>query len=259
MISRRSFFVVATLFSLNACKSGDSQTAAPAGAEQTATTAANPVDQATAGNVTGVVKFTGSKPKMQKIAMGADAYCKTAHTTDMYSEEVVVNPNNTLKFVYVYVKSGLGALKFPVPTEPVVFDQKGCVYTPHVAAVQAGQPLKVRNSDSVLHNVNARPTKNQGFNFGQPVQGMETAKMFSTPEVMIPVKCDVHPWMHGWIGVQDHPFASVTGDDGSFSLKNLPPGAYEIEAWHEKYGTAVQKVTVGAKETKTIEFTFKGA
>jgi hypothetical protein len=195
---------------------------------------------------------------MQKISMVADAACKTAHTTDVYSEDVVVNPNNTLKFVYVYVKSGLKDLKFPTPTEPAVFDQKGCMYIPHVSAVQAGQPLLVRNSDSVLHNVNARPVKNPGFNFGQPVQGMESKKSFATPEVMIPVKCDVHPWMHGWIGVQNHPYAAVSGDDGSFTLKNLPPGEYEIEAWHEKYGTSVQKVTVGAKETKKIEFTFKG-
>lgn len=260
MISRRSSFVISMLIALCACKGGGgTQSTAPESGQQQTAVAQSPVDSATAGNITGIVKFSGTKPKMQKISMGADAFCKTAHTSDVYSEEVVVNSNNTLKYVYVYVKSGLGSLKFPAPAEPVVFDQKGCMYTPHVAAVQAGQMLEVRNSDSVLHNVNARPAKNQGFNFGQPVQGMKTSKTFTTPEVMVPVKCDVHPWMHGWIGVQDHPYASVTGDDGSFSLKNLPPGEYEVEAWHEKYGTSVQKITVGAKETKTIEFTFKGA
>jgi plastocyanin len=133
------------------------------------------------------------------------------------------------------------------------------MYTPHVAAVQVGQEVVVRNSDGVLHKVNVRPTKNQGFNFGQPVQGMENKKTFTTAEVMIPVKCDVHPWMHGWIGVQDHPFAAVSDENGAFSLNNLPPGTYEIEAWHEKYGTSTQTVTVGAKETKSITFTFKGA
>ena len=257
MMFRNSVLLASTLFVLGACKSGSNQSAAPAESAPAAT-AQSPVDAATAGNITGTVKFSGAKPKMQKIAMTADAFCKSAHTGDVYSEEVVVNPNNTLKFVYVYVKSGLGDLKFPTPAEPVVFDQKGCIYTPHVAAVQVGQELKIRNSDSVLHNVNVRPTKNKGFNLGQPVQGMETAKSFDTPEVMIPAKCDVHPWMHGWIGVQAHPYASVTSDTGSFALNNLPPGTYEIEAWHEKYGTSVQKVTIGAKESKTIEFTFKG-
>jgi hypothetical protein len=159
----------------------------------------------------------------------------------------------------VYVKSGLGDKKFPAPTTPVIFDQKGCMYSPHVAAVQVGQEMIVRNSDGVLHNVDAHPAKNQPFNFGQPVQGMENKKVFTAPEVMIPVKCDVHPWMHGWIGVQDHPYAAVTDEQGAFTFKDLPPGTYEIEAWHEKYGTAHQTVTVGAKESKTIEFTFKSA
>lgn len=259
MMSRSSIYVFSGLLVLSACKGGGNT---PAGTNETApqtAAAQSPVDPATAANITGVVKFTGTKPKMQKISMGADAYCKTAHSTDVMSEEVVVNANNTLKYVYVYVKSGLGDMKFPVPSEPVVLDQQGCMYVPHVAAIMTGQTLRVRNDDTVLHNVNARPAKNQGFNLGQPVKGMTSDKVFGTPEVMIPVKCDVHPWMHGWIGVQSHPFASVTGDDGSFSLNNLPPGEYEIEAWHEKYGTAVQKVTVGAKENKTIEFTFKGA
>jgi plastocyanin len=216
------------------------------------------IDAATAANITGSVKFAGAKPKTQKISMNADAYCKTAHTTDVMSDQVVLNANNTLKNVYVYVKSGLGDMKFPVPAEPVILDQVGCMYHPHVVAVQAGQTLKVRNSDGVLHNVNARPTINQGFNFGQPVKGMTNDKVFASAETMIPVKCDVHPWMSGFIGVQNHPYASVTGDDGSFSLKNLPPGEYEIEAWHEKYGTATQKVTIGAQENKAIEFSFKG-
>jgi plastocyanin len=175
------------------------------------------------------------------------------------SEEVVVNPNGTLKNVYVYVKSGLGDKKFPAPSTPAVFDQHGCMYHPHVLSVQTGQEIIVRNSDGVLHNINARPKLNKGFNFGQPVQGMESKKSFDKPEVMIPVKCDVHPWMNAWMGVQDHPFAAVTGDDGSFSLKGLPAGTYTIEAWHEKYGVSDQTVTIGATETKSITFTFKGA
>lgn len=257
---RSSHLVAVTLLTFAACKAkNQSESAAPTEAASATAQTASPVDAATAANVEGSVKFTGTKPKMQKIAMNADAQCKTAHATDVMSEEVVINANNTLKYVYVYVKSGLGDMKFPTPTEPAVLDQKGCLYTPHMIAVQANQPIKIVNSDGVLHNVNARPTKNQGFNIGQPVKDMSTIKTFTTPEVMIPVKCDVHPWMHSFIGVQNHPYAAVTSDDGSFALKNLPPGEYEIEAWHEKFGTAVQKVTVGANETKKIEFTFKGA
>jgi hypothetical protein len=258
---RSSHLIIAALFAVAACKAkNQSESAAPTETATTATAAAtSPVDAATAGNIEGVVKFTGTKPKEQKIAMNADAQCKASHTTDVMAQDVVVNPNNTLQYVYVYVKSGLGALKFPAPTTPVVLNQTGCMYSPHVVAVQVGQPFVIRNSDGVLHNVNVRPTINQGFNIGQPIKGMETTKTFTAPEVMIPVKCDVHPWMHGWIGVQDNPYASVTDDTGAFSLKNLPPGDYEITAWHEKYGTATQKVTVGAKETKKIEFTFKGA
>lgn len=256
MTFRSSIYLFSGLIALSACKSGNS-TNATTETTPAAAVAASPVDAATAASITGTIKFSGAKPKNQKISMNADAYCKTAHTTDVVSEEVTINANNTLKYVYIYVKSGLGDLKFPTPTEPVILDQVGCMYVPHIVAVQAGQKLQVRNSDGVLHNVNARPTKNQGFNFGQPVKGMTNDKTFDTAE-MIPVKCDVHPWMHGWIGVQNHPYAAVTGDDGSFSLKNLPPGEYEIEAWHEKYGTATQKVTVGASESKAIEFSFKG-
>ena len=258
MKSRGSYFALAAFLALAGCKGSGQQAGAPEAQPQQE--AKSPVDPATAASISGTVKFTGVKPKAQKISMKAEAFCQTAHTTDVFAEDVVVNANNTLKYVYVYVKSGLSPdLKFPVPTEPAVFDQQGCIYHPHVLAVQTGQTVLVRNSDNVLHNVNVKPTKNQGFNFGQPVQGMETKKSFSTAEVMIPAKCDVHPGMKAWMGVQNHPFAAVTGDDGSFSLNNLPPGEYEIEAWHEKYGTSTQKVTVGAKETKSITFTFKGA
>src|SRR5205085_5622269 len=119
----------------------------------------------------------------------------------------------------------------------------GCMYKPHVVALQVGQELVVRNSDGVLHNINARPKNNQGFNIGQPVKGMENKKMFAKTEVMIPIKCDVHPWMAGWIGVQNHPFAAVSDETGSFSLKGLPAGTYTIEAWPENYGTTTQSVT----------------
>ncbi len=256
---RHGIYTVTAILMLGGCGKKEAGTEAPA-AESSAPVTPGEATQAMSGaTVSGSVAFTGTKPTPKKISMTADAYCKTQHASGVDSEEVVVNPNGTLKNVYVYVKSGLGDKKFPPSATPVVFDQHGCTYTPHVLAVQVGQEILVRNSDTVLHNVNARPKSNKGFNFGQPVQGMESKKVFDKAEVMIPVKCDVHPWMAAYIGVQDHPFAAVSGDDGSFSLKGLPAGTYTVEAWHEKYGTATQEVIVGENETKTISFSFKGA
>jgi plastocyanin len=259
MLSRKHIVLLSSLLILAAC-GGKKEGGSAASSESSTATAQNPVDAATAANISGTIKFTGAKPKAKKIQMSADAYCKTQHPTSVDAEDVVVNPNGTLKNVYVYVKSGLPAdMKFPTPSTPAVLDQHGCTYHPHVLAVQAGQEISILNSDGVLHNINARPKNNQGFNIGQPIKDMKTAKSFANPEVMIPVKCDVHPWMGGYIGVQTHPFASVSDDSGAFSLNNLPPGTYEIEAWHEVYGVSKQTVTVGAKENKTITFTFKGA
>jgi plastocyanin len=159
--------------------------------------------------------------------------------------------------VFVYVKDGLGGLKFPVPSTPVVLDQKGCRYAPHVVGVQVGQGFEVLNSDSTLHNVHALPTANREFNTGQPLAGLRYSHRFSTREVMVPFKCDVHPWMRAYIGVLDHPFFGVTGADGTFTLTGLPPGTYTVEAWHEKLGTQTQTVTIGDKESKDIAVSFK--
>jgi plastocyanin len=163
-----------------------------------------------------------------------------------------------LQNVFVYVKDGLGTLKFPVPPAPLVLDQKGCQYRPHVFGVQVGQPIEILNSDATLHNIHAWPMANAEFNKGQALQGMKDTHVFSTREVMVPFRCDVHRWMNSFVGVLDHPFFAVTGADGSFSLKGLPPGTYTIEAWHEKFGTKTASVTVGAKESKDVAFTFSG-
>jgi plastocyanin len=143
-----------------------------------------------------------------------------------------------------------------VPSTAVVLDQKGCRYVPHVLGVQVGQPVEVLNSDPTLHNVHAVPMSNSEFNTGQPLQGMKRAHTFTAREVMVPFKCDVHPWMHAYIGVLDHPFFAVSGADGSFQLTGLPPGTYTIEAWHETLGARTQTVTIGAKETGNVAFSF---
>ena len=210
-----------------------------------------------AATVTGKVAFEGTAPTMEKLRMDADAFCKAAHAQPVYSQEVVVNPNNTLQWVFVYVKEGVAG-SYPAPPTPVTIDQQGCQYHPHVFGLQAGQPLKILNSDSTLHNIHALPKKNAEFNIGQPFKGMETLKKFDTPEVPVHFKCDVHKWMGAYAGVVNHPFFAVTSDQGTFEIKNLPPGNYVIEAWHEKFGAQTQNVSISGSESKTLDFTFKG-
>lgn len=208
-----------------------------------------------AATVTGSVAFQGTAPPAEPIDMSEEPTCAEAHSEQPARETAVVNSNGTLRNVYVYVKDGLGQRTFPAPSEGVTLDQEGCRYQPHVVAIQVGQPLQIKNSDGILHNINTQPSENQGFNISQPVE-MTTEREFSSPEVMIPVKCDVHGWMEAYIGVQNHPYMAVTGDDGSFTLANLPPGDYTIEAWHEQYGTQTQQVTVGPQESKEVGFSY---
>jgi plastocyanin len=209
------------------------------------------------GTVTGKIAFEGAAPTLEKIKMDADAFCKAAHAQPVYTEEAVVNPNNTLQWVFVYVKEGVSGT-YPAPTTPVTIDQHGCQYHPHVFGIQAGQPLRILNSDSTLHNIHALPKKNPEFNIGQPFKGMETIKKFDTAEVPVHFKCDVHKWMGAYAGVLNHPFFAVSNDQGTFEIKNLPPGNYVIEAWHEKYGAQTQNVSITGSESKTVDFTFKG-
>jgi Carboxypeptidase regulatory-like domain len=209
------------------------------------------------GTVTGRVRFTGAKPVNPKIDMSEEAACKSKYTTPPTAETVIVNPNGTLANVFVYVKAGLPAgPTYPAPATPVVIDQDGCRYHPHVLGILVGQNLEIRNSDPVLHNIKAKPVKNRPFNVSQPSAGMKTMRTFSAAEVMVPLECNVHGWMNAFLGVLPHPFFAVTGADGSFTIKNLPAGTYTIEAWHEKYGTQTATVTVAATGTKTADFTF---
>ena len=219
--------------------------------------AVSPVDPATAATISGKVLFTGTAPEPEPIDMEAEPDCQTQYPGGAFTETAVVNDNGTLQNVFVYVKDGLGNLVFPVPQEAVVLDQKGCRYHPHVFGVQAGQELIIRNSDGILHNIHPMPEINRAFNLGQPIK-MDSSKTFDKVEVMIPIECDVHEWMSGYAGVLAHPYFAVTGSDGSFSLPNLPPGTYSVEAWHEVYGAQTVSVTVGEKEAKEIEFTVTG-
>jgi plastocyanin len=225
-------------------------------ASKTATAApvTNPVDPATAGTLTGIVTLQGTPPPNPTINMSSDPYCMKLGTA---TTPVFVVSGGGLENVFVYVKDGLGTLKFPAPSTSVVLDQKGCAYAPRVFGIQVGQSLDIVNSDETLHNIHALPMANREFNRGQALQGMKYTTTFTTPEVMLPFKCDVHKWMNAWVGVLEHPFYSVSGKGGAFEISGLPPGTYTIEAWHEKLGSQTQQVTIGAKESKEISFMFK--
>jgi hypothetical protein len=212
---------------------------------------------ADSASISGKITFDGTPPKRKKITTDADPKCAEMHAdSPLLSEEVVVNPDGTLKNVFVYVKTGLEGKTYDVPKEPVTINQTGCHYEPHVFGIMAKQELDILNSDDTLHNIHAMPTKSTEFNVGEPNKGMIVKRKFANPEVMVHFKCDVHPWMSAYVGVMDNPFYSVTGDDGTFSLKGLPAGEYTVAAWHEKYGEQVQKIKVGDGEAKTVDFKF---
>lgn len=208
-----------------------------------------------AGNLTGKVNFGGAAPKAAPIRMNADPGCGKLHTAPVLDPTVSVNANKTLANVFVYVKEGVKKEAIPAaPSAAVEFDQKGCMYKPHVVGLRVGQTLKIINSDALLHNVHAMPKANKGFNIGMAQKGQSSEKKFDKPETMIKFKCDVHGWMNAYIGVVEHPFFAVSDDKGAFEIKDLPAGEYTVEAWHEKLGTKTAKVTVTDKGT--ADFTF---
>lgn len=216
------------------------------------------VDPSTAASLSGHIVFDGVLPPAAVIRMDGDPKCvSAAQGQERRTEYFVSNDGTSLGNVFVYVKEGLPQRMYPVPNEPVVLDQQKCRYIPRVLGMQVGQALEIRNSDPLLHNVHAEGAVNRPFDVGQPLQGIKTTKTFTTREVMIPVKCQVHAWMRGYIGVVEHPFFTVTDGNGRFSIPQLPPGSYTLEAWHERLGTQTQHITVAAKDAKTLDFTFK--
>ena len=252
--------VVALAIGCSSAKSPEAQaTPEPAAPIQVAQADAAAAPAATGGSatITGSVTLVGAAPVQDKIKMDADPQCALQHNEPVYKEEVVANPNGTLRNAFVYVKQGLEGKTFATPTTPAQFNQRGCRYEPHVLGVQVNQPMEILNSDATLHNVNCKPTKSKPFNIAQPVKGMKSSKTFTAPEVMVKCACNVHPWMNAYMGVLPHPFFSVTRDDGRFTLAGLPAGTYTVEAWQEKLGTQTQTVTVADGESKSVDFEFK--
>jgi plastocyanin len=237
-----------------ACSGDSNKSAAPKPAAD-----AKKVDESSAATITGKVVFEGTPPANPVIKMASDPACVSANKGDVTFESYMVD-NGGLENVFVYIKDGLGnKYLFDTPTTPVQIDQKGCHYLPHVLGIRASQPLEIVNSDATMHNVHGMPEANREFNFGQAVPGMKNAVTFTTPEVLIPFKCDVHSWMNAFVGVVDHPYFAVSANGGKFELRTIPPGTYTIEAVHEKLGRQTQSVTLGAKDAKEITFTFKPA
>jgi plastocyanin len=237
---------------------GGSEPSETAPAEAPASTAdsppsapAQPLGTAT---IAGAVSFQGQAPTPPVLRMDADPQCAAKHTEPVRSEELVLGPDNSLGNVFVRVKWMGDAPS--APRDPVVFDQRGCQYQPHVVGVRVNQPFKIKNSDGLLHNVHTMSEQNPPFNRAMPASVTEVDHTFAKEEFMFRVKCDVHPWMNAYVTVSPHPFYDVTGSDGAFQIGGLPAGTYELEAWHERLGTQSATVTVADGETVTQTFTF---
>jgi plastocyanin len=210
-----------------------------------------------ASTINGTVTYAGTVPTLKPITMDADPACAKMHSGPVPNEMLVLGNGNTMGNIMVWVSKGLPAGKtYPAPKTPVVLDQKGCQYHPHVMGIMVGQPYRILNSDGVLHNVHALPKINPAFNRAMPPTVKEASASFSKPEELFQIKCDVHPWMHAYVTAFTHPFFSVTGTDGKFTISGLDPGTYEITAWHERLGTQTATVTVGANDTKAQNFKF---
>lgn len=215
-----------------------------------------PLDRSTTGTIVGQVRFVGPVPEQSVLQLGGWSECAVQHPEGLpFAGDVLVNQGN-LQNVVVYVKEGLGERVFAVPDEPVVNDQKGCTFIPRVFAVQVDQPVRFLNSDPIAHNVHGLPEHSSPWNFSLGVKGASRTIRIEAPEVMIAIKCDIHPWMRAYVGVFDHPYFALSGADGTFTLKEVPPGQYTVAAWHERFGTQSQQVSLGAKETQNLVFTF---
>jgi hypothetical protein len=218
------------------------------------------VSAAGEGKISGTVKLDGTAPHMRGIDMSKDPYCSKIHASDPAKmETVVASSGGGLEHVVLYISEGLtGGALTQVPTEEPVFDQKGCVYSPHVLGLDVNQKFKVTTSDQTAHNIHPNPnpmTGNIPWNQSQPPGAPPVEKSWKAPE-MIPVQCNIHPWMHGWFAVVKGPYAT-TDASGAYTINNVPPGSYTVTAWQEDLGTQTQKVTVAAGAAASANFSFK--
>src|SRR5229473_4953175 len=216
------------------------------------------------GTITGKVSFTGAAPEAKKIDTSADAAC-TSKSPNLMTEDWAVK-DGKLANTFVYIKDGtidgakkIGDYTFTAPSAAVVLDQNGCHYKPHVLGVMVNQNISITNSDPTTHNIHFTPKNNPDWNQSQPNNAAPLSHKLARAEVLVPVKCNQHPWMKAYVGVLKHPFFAVSGEDGSFTIKGVPPGKYTVVAWHEGGTNGTEKtmeVTVPAKGTATADFSF---
>ncbi len=240
------------------CSPGKSKVEPVADRVQEAAVPAFHVDSSTAGSISGTIHFSGRRPVQKKIDMSEDPACVEAHHGRAVDESLVVSPTGALGNAFVYVKKGLEGKRFETPATPVVIDQNGCWFRPRVLGIQTNQPLQVINSDPVTHNIHPMAEVNREWNHSQGAGDAPLARKFTKPEVMIRVKCNIHSWMHAFIGVVDNPYFAVSKEDGSFTLPNLPPGDYTIEIWQESLGTHEQQVRVAPHSNTLVNVLLKG-
>src|SRR5437868_13797210 len=216
------------------------------------------------GTISGVVSYAGAAPEAKKIDTSADSVC-TSKSPNLTTEDWVVK-DGKLANTYVYIKDGtladnskIGDYSFPTPTAAVTLDQNGCHYKPHVMGVMVNQPITITNSDPTTHNIHFTPKNNPDWNQQQSNGAAPMTHKLARAEVLVPVKCNQHPWMKAYVGVTKHPFFAVSGEDGSFTIKGVPPGKYTVVAWHEGGANGTEKpmdVTVPAKGSATADFSF---
>lgn len=240
---------------------GEEQAAEEAGAEEAPAAPQDPEAgtnaiaalQEGSATITGTVTYVGPEPNFQPINMDADPVCAEKHTEPVYPDTLVTGEGGTVANIFVQVKDSFAQGDYEVPAAPVVIDQEGCLYHPHVVGVMAGQPLQFWNSDGILHNVHGTPAQNREFNLGMPASLKEKSVTLNTPEEFVPVKCDVHPWMSAYVAVMTHPYFDVTAEDGQYEI-TVPPGTYTVEAWHERLGTQTSEITVADGESASVDF-----
>jgi|ERR1044071_3413807 hypothetical protein len=270
MLKKRAGFwlaisIMASLLALNvACGKKEEATNSGGPGDSGPSTGTKYAATGNEGTVTGKVSLNGEAPAPQKIDMSQDANC-AAKNKDPLTETVVAK-DGKLANVFIYVKEGTTAdgkkiadYSFDTPATEVVLDQNGCHYVPHVIGMQPNQKLKVTNSDPTGHNIHALPKSGSGneeWNESQPGGAGPIIKTFKRSEILVPVKCNQHPWMKAYVGVVKHPFYAVSKDDGTFEIKGVPAGTYTVVAWHEKFGEKTAQVKVDAKGTVTSDFAF---
>jgi plastocyanin len=207
------------------------------------------------GTVSGKISFDGTAPKMAKIQMSADPVCAMANK-EPFMEETVQVSDGGLENVIVYVSKGLEGKTFPVPSDPVLIDQNGCHYVPHAFTIMVGQTLNIKNSDMTTHNIHMYNGENTLFNTSEPVKDQVVMKTFDKEMAPVSIRCDVHKWMNATMGVFSHPSHTVSKKGGAFEFK-VPPGTYEVTAFHEKLGEQKMMVTVPDNGKAELNFTFK--